>query len=153
MSVPTTTVDAAAGLQLVLALITIARRLKARRPDGRLDPGAVFVLHHVLAGGPLRLSELAKGMGLDSSTVSRHVRHLEDLGYLARTGDPDDKRASHVRLTDAGRTILDQAMQARAAIVDTALAGWSAEDRDALTSLMTRLASSIDRLPAETETR
>jgi DNA-binding MarR family transcriptional regulator len=147
------TLEASAGQQLVLALITVARRLKARSPDGRLDPGSVFVLHHVLAGGPLRLSELAKGMGLDSSTVSRHVRNLEDLGYLARTGDPDDRRASRVRLTDAGRTILDQAMQARAAIVDTALAGWSAEDRDVLTSLMTRLASTIDRLPPETEHR
>jgi DNA-binding MarR family transcriptional regulator len=153
MPVPTTTPQTTVGLQLVLALITVARRLKARAPGGRLDPGSLFVLHHVLAGGPLRLSELAKGMGLDSSTVSRHVRNLEDLGYLARTGDPDDRRASRVRLTDAGRTILDQAMQARAAIVDTALAGWSAEERDALTSLMTRLASSIDRLPAETETR
>jgi hypothetical protein len=46
-----------------------------------------------------------------------------------------------------------RAMQARAAIIDEALADWPADDRDALTSLMTRLASSIDRLPAETETR
>jgi len=50
----------------------------------------------------LRVSELAGCMGLDASTASRHVRHLEDGGYLARTGDPGDRRASRVRLTPKG---------------------------------------------------
>jgi DNA-binding MarR family transcriptional regulator len=99
------------------------------------------------------VSELAEAMGLDTSTASRHVRQLEDGGYLTRTGDPDDRRASRVRLTRRGRVVLDQAMRARAVRLDRAIADWSAEDRAALTHLTTRLADSLDRLADNPETR
>jgi DNA-binding MarR family transcriptional regulator len=150
---PTAHPEATTGQQLLVSLMSVARRLKPRATDGRLDPASVFVLHNVQGRAPLRLSELAKCMALDSSTVSRHVKHLEDGGFLARADDPDDRRASRVQLTDKGRAILDQAMQARAAVVDRAIADWTDEDRNTLTTLVTRLADSIDRLAAETETR
>jgi DNA-binding MarR family transcriptional regulator len=143
---PTTT-----GQQLVLALLSVARRLKTREVHGQLDPASVFVLSNVQAKAPLRVSELARCLGLDSSTVSRHVRHLEDGGYLVRAGDPADRRASRVQLTGRGRAVLDEAMRARAAIVDTATADWPPADRATLTTLMARLAEHLDRLAAETE--
>src|SRR6266542_2452096 len=116
-------------------MMTIARRLKPRATDSRLDPASVWVLHYVEAQAPLRVSELAKCMDLDSSTVSRHIRHLEENGYLSRTDDPDDRRATRIGLTDA------------------ATADWSEADRETLKTLMTRLADSIDRQAAESRTR
>jgi DNA-binding MarR family transcriptional regulator len=152
--VPTRTVrpDATTGQRLVVALITVARRLKPR-PDGGIDPASIFVLHHVEAHEPLRVSELAKCMQLDSSTVSRHIRNLEDEGYLSRADDPGDRRATRVRLTEQGRAILEASMRARGAVVDAAIADWSQADRQNLETLMTRLADSIDRLAAETRSR
>ena len=142
-----------AGYRLLVALMTVARRLKPRTDGRRLDRASVFVLHHVLAKAPLRVSDLAKCMALDSSTVSRHVSHLESGGYLARTDDPSDRRASRVLLTDEGRAVLDEAMRAQAAIVDRAIAGWPEADRQKLTALITRLAGEIERLaPEATET-
>ena len=44
-------------------------------------------------------------------------------------------------------------MRARAALIDRAIAGWPDDDRAALTTLTTRLAESLDRLTADTETR
>jgi DNA-binding MarR family transcriptional regulator len=149
----TPTRRATSGQELVVSLLTVARRLRARLPEGRIDPAMMFVLHHVQAGGSLRVSALAEAMGLDTSTASRHVRQLEDAGYLARTGDPDDRRASRVRLTRRGRAALDQAMRARAAVLDRAIADWPDDDRATLTTLMTRLADSLDRLAADPETR
>jgi DNA-binding MarR family transcriptional regulator len=145
--------QATTGQELVVSLLTVGRRLRARLPEGRMDPALMFVLHHVHGRGSLRVSELAASAGLDASTVSRHVRQLEDGGYLARTGDPDDRRASRVRLTRRGRAALDRAMRARAALIDRATADWPGEDRAALTTLMTRLADSLDRLAADPETR
>jgi DNA-binding MarR family transcriptional regulator len=139
------------GHRLLLALAAIARRLKPRAAGGTLDRGSVFVLHQVASGAPLRVSELAKCMGLDSSTVSRHVSHLEEHGYLSRTGDPDDRRASRVLLTARGRAVLDETLRAQAAVVDRAIADWPEEDREALEALMTRLAASIERLAGEKE--
>ena len=133
------------GRELLLALFTVARRLKSLAHDQGLDAASAFVLHHVGANEPLRVSALARSIGLDSSTVSRHVAHLERAGYLTRSGDPDDRRASRLGLTARGRALLEEAMEARAAIVDQAVADWTEEDRRTLTVLMTRLAASLDR--------
>jgi DNA-binding MarR family transcriptional regulator len=151
--VPTGTArsDRTTGQQVVVAMMTAARRLKPRH--ARLDPASVWVLHYVEAHAPLRVSELAKCMELDSSTVSRHIRHLEQNGYLSRTDDPDDRRATRVGLTARGRSVLEESMRARAGVVDAATADWSEADREALTTLMTRLATSIDRLAPEARSR
>jgi DNA-binding MarR family transcriptional regulator len=134
-------------------MMTIARRLKPRPLDSRLDPASVWVLHYVADQAPVRVSELAKCMDLDSSTVSRHIRHLEENGYLTRTDDPDDRRATRVGLTERGRAILDESIRARVAVIDAATADWSEADRETLRTLMTRLADSIDRQAQETRSR
>jgi DNA-binding MarR family transcriptional regulator len=152
----TTPIGATAGQQLLLALMTIGRRMRSRASDASgLDPSTAFVLHHVAENAPVRVSELARCTRLDSSTVSRHVRHLEEAGYLARSGDPDDRRASRLRLTDKGRARLEEAMRAKAALLDRAIADWPPEDRERLAALATRLVESIDRLTGTetTETR
>lgn len=153
MPSPTLAVETITGQDLVVALLGVGRRLKARLPQGHIDPALMFVLHQIQANGSLRVSELAGCMGLDASTASRHVRNLEDGGYLARTGDPGDRRASRVRLTPKGRGALARALRARSAVVDRAIADWPDEDRATLASLMTRLADSLDRLHTDPETR
>jgi DNA-binding MarR family transcriptional regulator len=150
---PTLPQETITGQDLVVALLGVGRRLKARLPQGHIDPAMMFVLHQIQANGSLRVSELAGCMGLDASTASRHVRNLEDGGYLARTGDPGDRRASRVRLTPKGRGALSRALRARALVVDRAIADWPDEDRATLASLMTRLADSLDRLHTDPETR
>ena len=145
--------NTATGQDLVVALLAVARRLKARLPQGHLDPAMMFVLHQVQAYGSLRVSELASCMGLDASTASRHVRHLEDRGYLARPNDPGDRRASRVRVTPKGRGALARAMRARAAVLDRAVADWPDHDRTTPATLITRLADSLDRLHPDPEIR
>ena len=141
------------GSHLLVALMGVLRRLKGRQLHGRVDPASLFVLHQVAANAPVRLTELARCMALDPSTVSRHVRQLELNGYLTRTGDPADRRAARLTLTDQGQAVMDEAMRARVAILDQALAGWTEADLDTLTTLMTRLAAALDRQVDETETR
>ncbi|HKQ01114.1 MAG TPA: MarR family transcriptional regulator [Actinomycetes bacterium] len=153
MPSPTLPLETITGQDLVVALLGVGRRLKARLPQGHIDPAMMFVLHQIQVNGPLRVSELAGCMGLDASTASRHVRNLEDGGYLARTGDPGDRRASRVRLTPKGRGALARALRARAAVVDRAIADWPDQERATLASLMTRLADSLDRLHTNSETR
>ena len=154
MPAPTTLPrETTTGQDLMVSLLAVSRRLKSRLPQGQVEPTMMFVLHQVQANGSLRVSELAGCMGLDASTASRHVRHLEDGGYLARTGDPGDRRASRVRLTPKGRAALIRAMRARAAVVDRAIADWPVTDRANLTTLLARLADSLDRLHTDPENR
>ena len=59
MPISTLPPNTATGQDLVVALLGVARRLKARLPQGHLEPGMMFVLHQVQANGSLRVSELA----------------------------------------------------------------------------------------------
>lgn len=56
-----------------------------------------------LADGALRLGELSKRLGIAASTLTRNITRLEDRGFLCRVGDPDDRRAHRVALTETGR--------------------------------------------------
>ena len=151
MPAPSSPSHDSSGRRLLLALHTVGRLLKARSVTHGLDSASVFVLHNVQGREPLRVSELARCTALDASTVSRHVMHLVHRGYLVRTGDPDDRRACRLRLTDRGHALLEEAMAARAAVVDHAIAHWPAADRETLTTLMTRLAADLDRPEADLE--
>ena len=153
MPAPTLPPETTTGQDLIVSLLAVSRRLKSRLPQGQVEPAMMFVLHQVQANGSLRVSELAGCTGLDASTASRHVRHLEESGYLARTGDPGDRRASRVRLTPKGRAALTRAMRARAAVVDRAIADWPDKDRATLTTMLIRLADSLDRLHTDPENR
>jgi DNA-binding MarR family transcriptional regulator len=52
---------------------------------------------------PVRTTELAAALALKSSTVSRHIARLEQLGLVRRTGDPTDARATLLTLSATGR--------------------------------------------------
>ena len=87
----------------------------------------------------MRLSSLAEALELDASTVSRHVKQLEDRGYLGRTTDPDDGRASQIEVTDAGREAFQQHFERRKALIAAVLDGWSDSDRENLRATLDQL--------------
>lgn len=125
------------------AVLDVVGALK-RQAGEREDPATVFLLRHVRAATPRRVSDLACSSRLDVSTVSRHVRQLEDAGLLTRTEDPDDGRASRLQITEPGRLMLERALGARADALTAGMAGWSSADRETLTSLLSRLASTLN---------
>jgi DNA-binding MarR family transcriptional regulator len=132
-----------AGEQVLVALWAVVRRMKAQAAREAGDAAALHVIHMVHEHGPLRLTALADICMLDASTVSRHVSGLEAAGHLARTGDPEDRRATRIAVTESGRALLQAALAARGRLMDDALAAWPAEDRAALATLLSRLAEDL----------
>ncbi|HSV41590.1 MAG TPA: MarR family transcriptional regulator [Nocardioidaceae bacterium] len=131
---PATAEDAVLG-----TLMALGRRMRQRLPEDTLDFSVVPVLKTLGTCGPMRLSSLAEALELDASTVSRHVKQLEDRGFLGRTTDPDDGRASRIEVTDAGREAFTQHIGRRRDIVAAALEDWDDADRDSLRALLDRL--------------
>ena len=129
-----TTEDAVMG-----ALMVFGRRMRQRLADDVLDFSQVPVLKALDTFGAMRLSALATALELDASTVSRHVKQLEDRGYLGRTTDPDDGRASQIAITAAGRHELRTHIERRRALIATALNDWSASDREVFRTLLDRM--------------
>jgi len=72
--------------------------------------GVTLVQCHTLVelgeAGPLNLSELAKRMELDKSTVSRTIDSLVGSGLVERKEDPGNRRAVILRLTRSGKNQL-----------------------------------------------
>src|SRR4051794_23020979 len=128
---------------LMSLLMAFGRRMRQRQPGDALDYSAFPILKLLSHQGPMRLSAVAQVLGLDASTVSRHARQLEDRGVLERTGDPDDRRASRVAVSEHGNACLAQAFEARRHLITDALEGWTGEERDTLRLLLHRLVKSL----------
>jgi DNA-binding MarR family transcriptional regulator len=63
------------------------------------------------ASGGRRPTELAHELHLTASGVTRALLPLERRGIVLRRKDPNDARASLAVLTNAGRTLLDEALE------------------------------------------
>jgi DNA-binding MarR family transcriptional regulator len=77
-----------------------------------LSASAALLLNRVYREGPMRLTALAEAEGASQSGMTQLVQRLERQGLLEKWSDPDDGRASLVRLGEAGR----QNWDARAAV-------------------------------------
>ena len=89
---------------LYRAQASVARELTAGDVWGDLRPHDYGVLYALSTAPPegLRITELRDDVLLTQPGLSRLIARLEGLGLVEREADPDDGRASRVRLTDAG---------------------------------------------------
>ena len=88
---------------LFRAQSTLGRELLAAEVWGELKPHEYGVLY-ALSGRPegLRITDLRADVLLTQPGLSRLVARLEAAGLVERVADPDDGRASRIRLTEAG---------------------------------------------------
>jgi MarR family transcriptional repressor of emrRAB len=100
-------------------------------------PAALSALRTWAGGRPVDV--LADGLRLSHSRAVRVVDRLEEDGLARRRPNPDDGRAVRVELSAAGRRAADRVLSARAAALDEALRGLSAEQR----ALLGDLAASV----------
>jgi DNA-binding MarR family transcriptional regulator len=144
------TPDDLSSQALVAALYDVVRHSRRSLDTAGLDPAAVVVLASARRLCPARPSDIACDIRLDLSTVSRHLRNLEQGGYIDRASDPDDGRAHRVAPTAQGEEALQAVIAARSAVLDEALSEWTTADRHTLTHLLRRLA---DDLTSDSEAR
>ncbi|WP_328991503.1 MarR family transcriptional regulator [Kribbella sp. NBC_01245] len=128
------------------AFMRIGRRMKARQPGDAVDHSLHIVLFMLKCSGPTRLSDLAAKVEIDASTMSRHVRSLEQAGLVRRSPDPDDGRASRVELTDEGLTQFEASSKRRQELLTQAMAGWDLDDIKTFERLMTRFADGVNNV-------
>jgi len=110
------------------------------------DKSVIALLAQLTATGPLRAADLAERACLDPSTVSRHLGALEGDGFVERAPDPDDGRATLLRVTSSGENYLAEIRQQRIAVLSDAVSNWSDKDIATLTRLSQRLANDLEQL-------
>ena len=109
----------------------------------RLDRGGASLLHKLHVHGDSRVTALADLLGIDAPTVTRKVQQLERDGLVGRHADPDDRRATSIQLTPAGRRTLERVLKARKAWLDRLLKDWNEVDLDDFARLLGRFSDAL----------
>jgi DNA-binding MarR family transcriptional regulator len=104
-----------------------------------LDRAAAALLRQIADSEPQRPSELAVGLGVGDSHVTRQVQQLEKAGYVTRIPDPDDHRAQRIQLTPAGQEAVHRIREASYRGMQMALTHWSPGDLHQLATLFQRM--------------
>lgn len=97
--------------------------------DG-LTPRQFAVLVTVSQHEGLSQTDLVERTGIDRSTLADIIRRMLKKGLIARRRTREDARAYAVRLTDAGRSVLDAVQPAALSADERILAVLPSEKRD-----------------------
>lgn len=98
------------------------------------------------AGAPHQLTppELAKHRMMTSGGMTAALDRLERKGLVARVPNPDDRRGSLVRLTDAGRDVIDEAMKQHVLTEQRLVSSLDEDEQDQLRVLLRKLLQTVD---------
>ncbi|MCB0879266.1 MAG: winged helix-turn-helix transcriptional regulator [Thermoleophilia bacterium] len=137
-------VDACAELLMgVPALSSLRRELHRVTPEDAstwLDALYVLCRHD----GGMRVGQLAETLRVDPSVASRKFTQLESAGLAEREVDPEDRRASLLQPTAAGREWLQRTIDMYAEHLSHVLDGWSDDDVRELAGLLQRLGTTLE---------
>jgi DNA-binding MarR family transcriptional regulator len=100
-------------------------------------------LEEQISGKAMNPTHLSHSQRVSKNTISDHLRALEEAGLVERTLDPDDRRQFKIHLTEAGRTLVQQATPAHARLLNQALTSFSAEEIAHLQQLLGKLHASL----------
>jgi DNA-binding MarR family transcriptional regulator len=133
-----------------LALLrTHARLWDQLEAQVRRDHGLTIARYDVLAqlemaGGKLRLGELASSIVLSPSGLSKLLDRMEGSNLIRRDPDPDDARSTFATITPAGRSLVKRARRGHHELLQQTF-GDALDDRDVadLTRIMGRIGASV----------
>jgi DNA-binding MarR family transcriptional regulator len=133
------------ALQVVARSITQARLHERllQAAGVRLDRAGATLLHKLHLHGALRVTALADLLGVDAPTVTRKIQQLERDGLVGRDADPDDRRATRIHLTPAGRRTLDRVIKARRQWLERLIQDWNDSELEAFASLLGKFSDAL----------
>jgi DNA-binding MarR family transcriptional regulator len=126
--------------------LTASRQVAARiagAASAEVSQQGVQLLRAVHHAGELPIAGLAGAAHMGIAAVSRQLRPLEEAGLVTRASASHDARVTLISLTAAGRTLAERIRAVGLRHLDSALAGWSGEDRARLAALLTRLVDDL----------
>ena len=87
--------------------------------------------------------QLARALGIEGPTLTRHLDGLEAAGLVTRSRDENDRRAVRVELTDAGSARHADLLQAVISFNRKLRSGLSEEEIEELRAVLERLEQNV----------
>jgi DNA-binding MarR family transcriptional regulator len=138
--------------ELIRLEIALWDRVDARLRESHELPLAFFEPLHLIShakGDSMRVGDLARGLRITVGGTSKLVDRIEKSGLITREPDPDDRRASRVALTPAGKRKLSAALKTYEAEMVSILGGaLSSKEQRQMSDGVSRLLTSIDQADA-----
>ena len=107
------------------------------------QPGAHLVLSSLAVHDGINQLELVRYTHLRAPTVSVILKKMEAEGLVERGSDPDDLRSVKVHLTDAGRRLDAENINAIKKLDASALRGVSEEEYELLMALLPKIRDNL----------
>jgi len=120
------------AISLRESITRLNRRLRQARAVGDLTFSQLSALTSLQLAGALTPRELADVERVQPPTMTKIVGKLEDLGLVARTPHPTDRRQVILAATEQGRVVYAQFEKARNEWLALQLAELSPDERDTL---------------------
>ncbi|SMH45764.1 transcriptional regulator, MarR family [Rathayibacter oskolensis] len=119
--------------------VRAAMRSYAQRLHPELTPLGYKILSALERRGPVHSGALAELLEMDKSALSRQITALDRHGFLARTPDPSDGRATILALTEDTAGRLREIRSSNQALMHEELRSWEAGEVELFASLLRRI--------------
>ena len=120
------------AISLRESITRLNRRVRQARPVGDLTFSQLSALTSLQLAGALTPRELADVERVQPPTMTKIVGKLEDLGLVARTPHPTDRRQVILAATEQGRAVYAQFEKQRNEWLAQQLAQLTPDERDTL---------------------
>ncbi len=131
------------GLQLANTAKAVSRAFN----DSLADAGGsvpVWLILTALRGEAWRTQlELARSLGIEGPTLTRHLDGMEKAGLVVRRRDPSDRRAFQVELTEDGKELQGRLRRHVVAFDERLRSGFSAAQLDDLRAALAKLETNV----------
>ena len=108
-----------------------------------IPPGQVPILLELGKHGQLSQRDLAQKVRVTPATISGTLKRLERSGIIERTGMRDDARVSLVSLSQAGKTLLEEAGGVFQDADELLIAGFTEQETQELLSFIRRMLENV----------
>ena len=135
--------SATSGVHIWLILMKAHRALAYHAEQSIVGFGFCFsdfaTLEALLHKGPQSVTEIAHRIGLTTGSMTIALDRLARRGLVRRYAHPTDRRNRVIRLTAAGRKLIEKAFLEHASVMEEIGKSLSTEERGVLIELLKRL--------------
>ncbi len=114
--------------------------------ENALSFSQVNVLMRLYHSGKCGVSQLGEEMGITNAAASQAIDRLVNMGLIARSEDPEDRRAKVLVLTEKGRGLVDRAIDSRSRWVEGLTASLSPQDQERIASALEILTIAVQKM-------
>lgn len=117
--------------------------------DSGISMSHIHILMRLFHGGACGISDIGDQLGVTNAAASQSVDRLVQMGLLARTEDPADRRVKQVTLTERGRDLIQQGIEARRRWLEELTAVLTTEQQETIAAALKDLTAAARKLEGD----